>query len=605
MPTPDAHVRRATLHAVASDAEDALLVLHAAEAVLHRALEAAAVSAGEEVVVLRKVELRFSVELDGRSKLTDAQMEHALRGAIQRRVASARARASGPVVTDQTAWFPSEASAIGELLAAHAEGRAAAWPYRSLTLWGATPAGVLRTCLGRGRVALGDVLAGAIRRLGAGGILALVPDDLAAAIVAAWTEGAGDRSLAASALPADLRAAIAAEIAGLAVASEAQREVVTLARLFALWPPARDVRIPRVELRLLLAGRLPTERSARGSGGGPSPGEPPAAGGEEEAAAAQRLADLLRGTGAEGVVSRLPADVVAAFFEALRRPPEGRAVALAAGWSRLEEAGIPTEALRRAIEGAPRRRLVSAAGGLLAWAALFEAEGLADEIAEAYPELRVQRAVRWAVGRALEDARIGGADPTLLLWAGEDPGALVAPAPALAAADPAPLHRRAVRLAAARGLLGAPLEAARFGDFIALMSAGGICVDAILAERVHDAVPELVRRFVARAGAPPAGIQVAERLRGDAADALVEVDVPPLPEAWRVAVRAFASLARSALERRWRARAAETRGWPAIVEIGEPPVVEIARAQAARIYAGSWLREDVRLGGQSVRIRAK
>src|SRR5580692_11147175 len=131
--TPTARVRRATLHALAPDAADALLVLHAAERVLHRALEVAAASAGEEVVVLRRVDLRFSVGLYGTSLHVDAPMERALHGAIQSRIARARARASGPVVTPETAWFPSEASAIAELLAAHVEGRASAWPYGSLT----------------------------------------------------------------------------------------------------------------------------------------------------------------------------------------------------------------------------------------------------------------------------------------------------------------------------------------------------------------------------------------------------------------------------------------------------------------------------------------
>jgi hypothetical protein len=92
-------------------------------------------------------------------------------------------------------------------------------------------------------------------------------------------------------------------------------------------------------------------------------------------------------------------------------------------------------------------------------------------------------------------------------------------------------------------------------------------------------------------------------MSGDAVDALVEVDVPPLPEAWRIAVRAFASAARSALLARWRAPVRDLRRWPAIVEIGPAVIVEVARADVARLHAGGWLREHVRIGTRDVIVR--
>jgi hypothetical protein len=592
MPTPEALIRRLTFHATAAEAGEALRVLHVAEAAIHRAVEAAAASIGGEVLVLRRVDLAFAVDLDGDLAFPVAQMEAALGASLVHVLHRARPMAAaGPAVTEEAAWFPTEAAAIGDLLAAHATGRAHAWPYDSLTLWGATPGDVLRTCLGRGPVLLGDVLAATVRRIDAGALPALVGDDLAAAIVAAYTEGSGSagegggrRTVAASALPADLRAAIGAEIARLPSVSPAQRDLVTLALLFAHWPPARDARIPLVDVRLLAS-------------------PPPGAG--AEATPAEVLADLLRGTGAADLVGRLPPDAVAALVAALRGARAGRDAALASLRERLSDAGIPTDELRRAVEGAQAKRLLSAAGGLVAWAVLFAAEGLSAEIDAAYPEPRAQRAVRWAVACALEDARIGGVDPALLLWAGEDLDALVDPGLGLAEADPEVLHRRALRLAANRGLLSAPLEVAQLGDGVTLTGDAGFCVDAVLGDDVNRAIPELVRRFVGRVGGPPAGVRVSERMRGDAVDALVEVDVPKLPEAWRVAVRAFASVARSALLTRWRAVVPDLRRWPAIVEIGHEVVVELQRADVSRIHAGAWLREHAPIGARHVRIRAK
>jgi hypothetical protein len=460
MPIPDALLRRVSLHATAADAGDALRVLHVAEAVVHRAVEAAARSIGGEVLVIDRVELDFAVDLDGRMAFPPAQMEHALRSALARAFQRGRpAPSSEPVVTEHAAWFPSEAAAVGELLAAHAEGRASAWPFQALTLWGESPTEIVRACLARDRALLGDVLAAAIRRVEARVFSGLFGEELAAAVVAACTEGAGDRTIAASALPADLRAAVAAEIAGLSSASPAQRDLVTLARLFALWPPARDARIPLVELRLLAGPSAPS-------------------GGSHEAPPAEVLAELLRGTEAADLVGRLPADVVAALVALLRGPRaardaalaqlearlrggldaalasgldgalapgldgalasgiEGRDAVLASLWARLEKEGIATGALRRVVEGARTTRIVPAAGGLVAWAALFEAEGLSAEIEEAYREPRAQRAARWAVGAALEDARVGGVDPILLLWSGEDVDALIDPGLGLAGADP-------------------------------------------------------------------------------------------------------------------------------------------------------------------------
>jgi hypothetical protein len=541
MPTPIARVRRATLHAIAPDTPSALSILHIAESALPRALEAAASSVGEEMLVIRRIELAFAVQLEGHSAPSEGQLELSLRRSFTRALLAVRGGSDEPLVTPQVAWFPNEAVAVAEVVVAQAEGRGSAWPYSSLTQWGATPSDVLRTSLARGRPFLGDALGWIGRRLAADRLSALVPDDLASLIIPAWTDaggtGGGERSIAASALPADLRTAIAAYVARAAGASPVQRDFATLAQLLALWPPARD--------------------------------------------------------------SQISLDVIRELATAER--------------GHLDRAVDADERKTRV----PLQRLVSAAGGLLAWAVLFDREELSASIAAAYPLPRAERAVRWAVGRALEDPGVGNADPLLLLWAGEDPTTFTEPSRALAAADPEPLHRLAIAAAARRGLFAAPLEAAPFGDLVVLTGETGFCVDAIPIDRgpsagshetafptsPHDAIPEIARKFARRSGAPPAGIRVSTQMRSEHADSLVEVDVPPLPEAWRIAVRAFASLARDVLRQRWRARMSDLRRWPGIVEIGPRTAVELRRSDVSRTGDGDRLATGVSILGGSLRVR--
>jgi hypothetical protein len=602
MSVPIVRVRRATLHAIAPDAASAFAVLRTGEAVFHSALEAAARSLGDEVLVLRRLDHGLVVRLDGRSPLPEARLAHALRRALARTLLSLRPASNEPVITPQVAWFPSEASAIGEIIAAHAEGRASAWPYSTLGLWGSTPSEVLGTCLARGRLFLGDALAHIIRRLDASRLPAVVPEVLAAPIVEAWT-GGGGRAIATSALPAAVRAAIGADVAGVVGASLAQRDLVALVRLLDLWPPARDARVPLEVLRALGSSEEPSDTPRHVSG---------------EESLRSVLAGLLETPDVRGYIGGLPRKVRAAMADALARQAD-RPLAVVDAIARLNTLGVTEDELRRLVasERAPARRLVSTAGGLLAWARLFDGEGLFASIAAAYPEPRAERAVRWAIGRALEDPRVGGADPILLLWAGEDPTGLADPVRGLAAADPEPLHRVALATAGRSGLFATPLEAAPFGDWVVATSESGFCVDAILtdpgtpsgtsdtvlAPTPHDAIPEIVRRFNRRAGAPPPGIRVAERMRDDHVEAWVEVDVPALPEPWRAAVRAFASLARELLRRRMRTAMKDLQRWPAIVEMGPNIAVELGRSLLSRIGAGDDRAMEVGLFGIAVDVR--
>lgn len=211
----------------------------------------------------------------------------------------------------------------------------------------------------------------------------------------------------------------------------------------------------------------------------------------------------------------------------------------------------------------------------------------------------------WALGRALEDPRVDGADPLLLLWSGEDPKSRVEPSFALRSADPEPLHQLAIRAAREHGWLGAPLAVAPVGDLV-MATGDQICVDALAAADVHEAVPDLVVRFSRRAGVPPAGLHVEERIGADALDALLESDAPALPEAWRLAVRALVSVARRMFAIRYpHLRMSDVRYWPAVAELGERIFIEVSRSDTARIGGGDWLHGDVRLPEVRVGVRAR
>ena len=247
---------------------------------------------------------------------------------------------------------------------------------------------------------------------------------------------------------------------------------------------------------------------------------------------------------------------------------------------------------------APRR--VSRAGGLVFWARVLADIGLDRALIEAYAEERVRRSARWALGRGLESASCEPRDPLLLAWSGEEPGAAAFPSLVLERADPGPLHAAAVRAASELGYLET-LRAVPFGGGVAAMGKGGLVADWLPgAADVHDAVPELVQRYAARAGRPPPAVEVEERLATADLDAIAEIDAPAVPDRWRPALWAAASLVRAAAAERWRVRHADARGWPAIV-VGDEGV-EIPRRHVEAIAGGAWLTPRPPLGGRAWRI---
>lgn len=256
------------------------------------------------------------------------------------------------------------------------------------------------------------------------------------------------------------------------------------------------------------------------------------------------------------------------------------------------------ELVKQAPESAALRR-ASMAGGLLVLAKLTEESGFEHGLALAYPAPRSRRVVRWAIGRALENARLSLQDPLLAMWAGERPDAIIAPLSVLDAEDPEPLHRLALDLALRAELL-VELHLVPFGDEIVLLAVDQLVVDAVSAAGVHEAVPELVRRFTQRAARPPEELAVSACAIASDLDAIAEIDAPVLPRAWQPAVRAAASLVRALLLRRCQACLSDVRGWPAIAE--NEDTIELRRRDAARVADGTWLDANGVMLGERRRV---
>ena len=515
----EVRVLEASVEVEADDVTSAVATVRAAERALPSALDGLADDLGDEVLIIRSLQLAASVVV-GRSGVTAHELRRALRDHLRERIEDAR-RAATAARGPDFAWYPSEAEAIADYLGALHRGEGGRWPHRALAGYGGDFAAALRGCLARGMALAGDVLA-ALARADLGAALGgRVDAALAEALVAVWAPGlaAADDAADFRAFPAEVRARVAAralaDLAGAGGAAGARpdvRRLLALAHLFAEWPPARALRFAA---RDLLAAAAPV--------------------------------------------------------------PEGAA----------EE------------EAAPRR--VSRAGGLVFWARVLADVGLDRAVTSAYAEERVRRAARWALGRGLESASCEPRDPLLLAWSGEEPGAAAFPALVLERADPEPLHAAAVRAAVQLGFLEAPLRAVPFGGGVAALGAGGLVADWLPGTPdPHDAVPELVQRYTARAGRPPAAVEVEERLATADLDAIAEIDAPAVPDRWRPALRTAASLVRAAAAERWRVRHADARGWPAVV-VGDQ-AVEVPRRHVEAIAGGTWLTPPPPLGGRSWRI---
>jgi hypothetical protein len=308
-------------------------------------------------------------------------------------------------------------------------------------------------------------------------------------------------------------------------------------------------------------------------------------------------------------VTRLPAAIRRAVFatahDAGRPEPVRRLRRLArlfATWPPARGMRVAPEALAQDAAAEPMRTdagsLASRAGGLIAWALLFQRAEL-DALTSDLADERTRRAGRWAIARALELPQLSERDPLLLLWAGER-----IDGPGIARwvfrdLDPEPMHAAAVRIAAARGWLNEAIRLAPVGTTTVAM-AGGLCLDFLPGAPV-DVLPSIVRRFRDRAGRSPAEVIVDDRASLAVIDAITEIDVTALPDPWRAATRAAASVARRCARDGWRASVSDLRGWPATVSGDVVPEVRLPPAYA-RAVPENLSGSAVTLAGGAVKV---
>jgi hypothetical protein len=241
----DVFVHRARISVRASDASAGVSTLHAAENRLPRILSDLGRSIGNEFVALKCLDLRISAWVGAG---VSSSLERALRAAIAARIDEAR-RASG--VSRDVAWFPSESAAIAAYLSGLATGDDD-WPFAVFHQLGTTWTDVLVSCAARGRAFAGDVLVEAWKLCGENTLIRQVPNP--GVVTELWTTASAHR-LDALPFPADsLKACEPA-------CSDEHVELVGLVRLFARWPPARDIALDPALLRRLVL-RTP-ERASR------------------------------------------------------------------------------------------------------------------------------------------------------------------------------------------------------------------------------------------------------------------------------------------------------------------------------------------------------
>lgn len=575
----EVRVDAATIHVIADDAAGAVDFLRTAEQALVDALEGLGDELGDEVLVIHELTLREHVRLSG-ARASLGELRRALHEHLAAMLAKVRGQAVAGVAASGVAWYPSEAAAVGDYLGALVRGGAAGWPHRALAGYGGSAGEVLSACVARGGPLLvADVLA-QVSRLGvARAIAAAIEPAAATALAAPWTAPAPAAPTGWQEFPRALRAAVQAALrADLPVADgdgsgEPQAPVppgratlILLAHLFAAWPPSRALVFEPAELASITAAAV------RERAGGEIATEPAGAETRERAGARAAERDAPR--------ERAHAD----------GPTEP------AGASTGERAHTPPlpPGVRGLPEPIPGLRAASRAGGLTFWAVVLAESGCEASLIESYPEERRRRAVRWALGRALETSSLDSRDPLLLVWSGEAPRAAVFPAQTLAGGDPEPLHRLAVRLARRRGYLDMPLRTAPFGGGQVVLGGRGVVVDWLPAPDVHDAVADVARRFAERAGEPPAGIDVGADLSIPDLDAVSEIDAPAVADPWRPALWAAASLVRAAAMERWGLAMRDVRGWSATV-CGDGSI-ELPRRHVTSVAAGIWAPPSVVLG---------
>ncbi len=257
-------------------------------------------------------------------------------------------------------------------------------------------------------------------------------------------------------------------------------------------------------------------------------------------------------------------------------------------WPPLRGELIARSAILRPATGDTKQAAQqSSAGGLVLWALLLQQSGLLAELMAAYPHPQKRSALLWALGRCLEAPDIDARDPLLLWWCGEAPGARTSPTQVLVESDPEPVHRIAVQAWAASSGFAEGVVIAPWGDGWVALS-GDVAVDFCLDGDVKQCVEQVASQCNARAGHFPTGVERVELLTQptEAGRALLgSLDTPSVPDRWRPAILALASVAAQRLRAIHQASVADARGWRAsLTETG----IVIKRSDALRVRSGLW-----------------
>lgn len=261
----DVLVRRAEIRVVAPDGESATEALHAAEPAWRAALQSLSDALGDEVVILRDLDLRMALRTDG-DRVPRSQLQRHIESWIGRRIVEARTHVAAHI-TPETAWFPNEAACVAAYLQALAEGRAGTWPFTSLRSLGSSVPEVLSQYLVREHLVLGGLLAELARASGPANLLDVIPQALARSIVQRWAPQSEAQALDPDALPRDVRLRLGSFASERKSNDDPRGRLRLLAQLLSDWPPARALSVSEACLDTL-AGRRPEADTLSSTAGG-------------------------------------------------------------------------------------------------------------------------------------------------------------------------------------------------------------------------------------------------------------------------------------------------------------------------------------------------
>ncbi|MCA9633999.1 MAG: hypothetical protein KC766_40405, partial [Myxococcales bacterium] len=271
-------------------------------------------------------------------------------------------------------------------------------------------------------------------------------------------------------------------------------------------------------------------------------------------------------------------------------------------WPPIRGEVVAPKALEGVTSTSPTVEFESRAGGLLFWSALLEATDVFTQLASACPHPRTLSSVLWALARSLESPALDPRDPLLLRFCGELPSARVSPGQVLQGAEPEPVHRLALQLAK---LEEPDLQLTRWGDGW-LATTNTLVVDSALEGDPEEALPAVVQRFRERTGDAPQSVELLGTPAESARVSMELLDSPSLPDPWRPAMLALASVMRQQLVASYGVDLEGLRGWKArLVVSGGNAMLGIQGRDVRRVGSGSWVAESVsRFGlGEGLMVR--